>query len=472
MLTSYISSQIYSNFQFEPTFGQKKLIEELSFFIAESKNGENFIVNGYAGTGKTTLIGAVVDTLKKFNVGSVLLAPTGRAAKVMVQYTGAPAYTIHKKIYRQKSITADRFVLDKNLHKDTYFIVDETSMLSNSSYENTIFGSGNLLDDLVEYVNGGTNCRLIFVGDNAQLPPVGLRESPALDEYYMQRYGKTQCRTLSEVLRQEAGSGILMNATKVRGLIERETLCVPQFDMNYPDIKRIGGIDFLEEIDTAYHSYGMKNTLVITRSNKQANRFNQGIRNQVLCQEEEICPGDLVMIVKNNYHYSNGDKDLEFIANGDIAEIVRIRRYEEKYGFRFVDAVIRLPDYDALEMDCKILLDTLSSDTPSLNQEDSRRLFDHVEQEYADIKNKRNRYNKVKEDPYYNALQVKFAFAVTCHKAQGGQWKCVFIDRMLFGSEQITKDLLRWLYTAITRAQEKVYMVNFDDRFFGEPQDD
>ena len=469
MLSLHIDSQIYTNFSFTPTLDQKKLIEMLSQYIAESKNGDIFIVNGYAGTGKTTVIAALVKTLRQHKTNVYLLAPTGRAAKIMSQYSSTQAYTIHKKIYKQKSALIDKFVLDRNLSKNSYFIIDEASMLSDSSYENNIFGSGNLLHDLISYVNNGANCRLIIVGDKAQLPPIGHPVSPALDIHTMEFYGRITYCEIKKVVRQQMGSGVLTNATLIRKLIERGEKGIPKFKLDYPDIKAISGSQFVEELETAYSLFGIKETIVITRSNKQANRFNQGIRSRVLYQEEEISSGDLLMVVKNNYHYISEEQAFDFIANGDIVEIMRIRRYEELYGFRFVNVALCFPDYDNLEMECKIILDTLESDTPSLNQEQSRQLFYAIEEDYSHITRKAERYNKIKEDDYYNALQIKFAYAITCHKAQGGQWDCVFIDKMLFGEEEMNSDLQRWLYTAFTRTKKKVYLINFDDRFFENP---
>ncbi len=471
MLSEHISSQIYSKFGFVPTIGQKKLIDALAGFITDDAPERIMMVNGYAGTGKTSVVAAMVRVLGDFNIPCVLLAPTGRAAKVMSQYAGVPAYTIHKRIYRQRSLsdTNARFDIDINKSKDAFFIVDEASMLSNYSSGESGFGSGHLLDDLVRYVQSGRGCKLMVVGDSAQLPPIGTDESPALDPSYMGAYGEVTCCTLDEVVRQQQQSGILFNATLVRCMLENNIVDIPLFETGFPDIKVIGGGDFLDEFSDSYYRYGENETIVVTRSNKRAVSFNEGIRRHVLAQEEEIGPGDMVMVVKNNYHYVEQQKieEVGFIANGDIAEIVRIRRYEELYGFRFADVLLRFPDYNDLELDCKVNLDTLSSTSPSLTSEQSKQLFFAIEEDYADITVKQKRYRQIVENPHYNALQIKFAYAVTCHKAQGGQWKCIFIDKMLFGDEQMTRDLMRWLYTAITRATEKVYFVNFDDRFFG-----
>ena len=469
MLSEHISSQIYSNFGFEPTIGQKKLIEKLSFFVTEPENDNILIVNGYAGTGKTSVISALVVTLKSYGIKCVLLAPTGRAAKVMSVSSGHSAFTIHKKIYRQKSLGTENshFDLAPNFEKNTVFIVDEASMLSNAG-DSSIFGSGRLLDDLVAFVKKGTNCKLIVVGDTAQLPPVGLDRSPSLDAGAMSVYGNTELVTLDEVMRQSEDSGVLFNATLIRCMLEEDIVDVPMFRTAFPDIVSVNGGEFLEELGAAYDKYGMENTIVITRSNKRANKFNEGIRRHILCREEELSSGDMLMVVKNNYHFAPDEKDseLDFIANGDIAELVKIKRTDEQFGFRFADVVLRFPDYNHIELDCKIILDTLQSEAPSLTQEQSRQLFYGVEQDYSSLTTKKKRYAAIREDGFYNAMQVKFAYSVTCHKAQGGQWDCVFIDKMLFGDESMSRDLMRWLYTAITRAVKKVVFVNFDERFF------
>lgn len=470
MLAEHITSQIYRNFVFTPTFGQKKVIESLSAYLLSSEYDNIYILNGYAGTGKTSLIAAVVRTLKQFKIHSVLLAPTGRAAKVMSRYTGQKAYTIHKKIYRQKTLAAfeSPFSLDINKEKDTIFFVDEASMLSSGSYEATIFGSGDLLSDLVEFVRRGTRCKLVLVGDSAQLPPVGMEESPALSASHMGLFGGIETGLLDEVVRQGEESGILFNATLVRCMLEAGIIDIPLFDTSFSDVELLEGGEILERIQDAYDRYGMDETLVITRSNKRANRFNEAIRRNVRYAEEEIESGDMLMVVKNNYHYTErleGCK-ADFIANGDTALLSRIRKFEEFYGFRFAAAQLRFPDYDDLELECKILLDTLQSDSPALTREQNSQLFFGVAEDYADIASKAKRYKEVRENPYFNAMQVKFAYAVTCHKAQGGQWKCIFVDKMLFGDETMNRDLLRWLYTAITRATEKLYFINFDERFF------
>ncbi len=451
---------------------KKKIIEKLSEYLADDDYSRIFVLNGYAGTGKTTLISALVAVLKELRIKPVLLAPTGRAAKVLARYCGEQALTIHKRIYRQRT-NADyesKFSLDINREQGAVFIVDEASMLSDATGEGMIFGSGSLLEDLIRYVRSGRGCRLILVGDGAQLPPVGSDASPALDPENLSRYGDVIYTSMDEVVRQHTESGILFNATMVRCMLENGIFEVPRFDMNYPDIEAVEGIDFMEKLQDAYDRYGRDEVIVITRSNKRANRYNEGIRRYVLGAEEEIESGDMLMVVKNNYHYAStgteeSDAAMNFIANGDIARLVRLRRFEELYGFHFANAVLSFADYGDLEIECKILLDTIRSESPSLTREESNRLFYEIEKDYADVKSRIKRYKEIRENPHYNAIQVKFAYAVTCHKAQGGQWRAVFVDRCLFGDEPMTRDLLRWLYTAMTRATEKLYLVNFDERF-------
>ena len=470
MLNTYISSQIYAKFSFETTNSQKKVVEMLSDYIASSDFSRIFVLNGYAGTGKTTLIAALVDVLSEVGIKSVLLAPTGRAAKVLTQYSGQTALTIHKRIYRERTNAnyESKFSLDLNKERGAIFIVDEASMLSDSTGDGQIFGSGSLLNDLISYVRQGKECKLILVGDDAQLPPVGCGFSPALDRCVMEHFGEVSYVSMDDVVRQSAESGILFNATMLRCMIENELYEVPRFRMDFPDIEAINGGELMEKLQDAYDSGEREDTIVITRSNKRANRYNEGIRRYNLSAEEAIESGDMLMVVKNNYHYTERIENcpISFMANGDIAYLKRIRRFEDFYGFHFADAILSFGDYDDLEIECKILLDTISSEAPSLTQEQSRKLFDEVEKDYLDIKSKIKRFREIRENPHYNAVQVKFAYAVTCHKAQGGQWKRVFIDKCLFGDEPMTRDMLRWLYTAITRATEKVYLVNFDDRFF------
>ena len=469
MHSTHISHQIYAKLSFDATFNQKKIIEQLSTWLADDDFRRIFLLNGYAGTGKTTIIAALVAAVKELGIKPILLAPTGRAAKVLTHYSGHSAYTIHKKIYRERGISdyESKFALDYNREKGALFIVDEASMLS-SRAEDSSFGSGNLLDDLVKYVHSGKECRLMLVGDDAQLPPVGDDHSPALDPAELLPYGDVEYGTMDEVVRQSHDSGILFNATMIRCMLENNIFEKPRFDLTHSYFQRIEGGELMEALQDCYDRYGRDETIVITRSNKRANRYNEGIRRYTLSAEEEIESGDMLMVVKNNYFYAERDEQspMSFVANGDVARLRRIRRFEEFYGFRFVDALTTFPDYDDYEMECKLMLDTLSSESPSLTREQSRQLFYEVEKDYDDIKAKAKRYRAIRENEHFNALQIKFAYAVTCHKAQGGQWKAVFVDRCLFGDEQMSRDMLRWLYTAITRATERLYIVNFDDEFF------
>jgi exodeoxyribonuclease-5 len=455
-----------------PTDDQSDALKKLAGYICDNNNDVIFLMTGYAGTGKTSIISSVVKTLDLLRMRSVLLAPTGRAAKVLSSYSGRQAFTIHKKIYRQKSSKdgMGSFSLDRNLHKDTFFIVDEASMVSNMSGDSSLFGSGRLLDDLIEYVYSGTDCKLIIVGDTAQLPPVGSALSPALDPAAVGEYGfgLISCE-LKQVVRQSETSGVLMNATRVRLQVAESDLVHPLIDcINYRDIIRITGEDLIDEISSAYGTCGMEGTIIIVNSNKQANRYNQGIRNRIFCREEEISPGDMVMVVKNNYFIIEEEEDgTGFIANGDIAEVRKIRKYEDRYGFRFADMTLKFPDYN-MELESKVMLDVLHLDTPALPSEKNRELFQNVLSDYIHIKTRRKQFEAVRNDPFFNALQIKFAYAVTCHKAQGGQWERVFIDQGMFNRNEITIDYLRWFYTALTRSTDRVYLVNFSKEWFGE----
>lgn len=470
MVSTRIATQIYAKICFETTPGQKKIVEKLSEYLSDSDFSRIFVLNGYAGTGKTTLIAALVGALKELEIKPVLLAPTGRAAKVLAQYAHEKAFTIHKRIYRERT-AADyerRFSLNLNTERGAVFIVDEASMLSDRQSDGASFGSGSLLEDLVQFVRSGRGCRLILVGDSAQLPPVGSDFSPALDPVSMEAYGEVVYATMDEVVRQEAQSGILFNATLVRCMLERGIHDIPRFRTDFPDIEALSGGDFLERLQDCYDRYGRDETIVITRSNKRANRYNEGIRRHVLGAEEEIESGDMLMVVKNNYHYTERIENcpVGFLANGDIARLKRLRRFEEFYGFRFADSVLEFPDYEGTEIACKILLDTIASESPSLTRDESMRLFYEVEKDYLDIGSKIKRFREIRENPHFNAVQVKFSYAVTCHKAQGGQWRAVFVDRCLFGDETMTRDMLRWLYTALTRATDKLFLVNFDETFY------
>ena len=466
MINTYLGQQIKTNFPYKPTFEQENVVKILADFLFCRKMDVLFLLKGYAGTGKTSLIGALVKTLDQLEQKCVLLAPTGRAAKVFSHYAGHPAYTIHKKIYRQKTFSneMDNFSINDNLHQHTLFIVDEASMIANDGLSGSMFGTGRLLDDLIQYVYSGQGCRLMLIGDLAQLLPVGEEESPALSADVLKGYGlEVHEAMLTEVVRQLSDSGILWNATELRRYISEEdffTLPMVKVD-GFPDVKVIPGNELIEAIGDSYDRVGMDETIVVCRSNKRANIYNKGIRNTILYREEELETGDLLMVAKNNYFWTEGCKELDFIANGEIAEVRRVRREREMYGFRFADVVLRFPDYDELELEVTVLLDTLHTESPALPKEMNDKLFYAVLEDYSDITIKRERMKKMKSDPYYNALQVKYAYAVTCHKAQGGQWKRVFLDQGYMTEDMLSPDYFRWLYTAFTRATETLYLVNW-----------
>lgn len=466
MINSYLVQQIKGNFLYKPTLEQEKSVKFLADFLFSRQSDSVFLLKGYAGTGKTSLIGALVKTLDQLQQKCVLLAPTGRAAKVFSHYAQHPAYTIHKKIYRQRNFSndLDNFSLDDNLHQHTLFIVDEASMIANDGLAGAVFGTGRLLDDLIQYVYAGTGCRLMLIGDTAQLPPVGEEESPALSADKLRGYGMEVYEAqFTEVVRQMHDSGILWNATELRRYISEENfLTLPSVRVEgFPDIRMVSGSELIEVINDCYGQAGMDETIVVCRSNKRANIYNKGIRNTILFREDELNSGDLLMVAKNNYFWTEGCKEIDFIANGDIAVVRRVRRVREAYGFRFADVVLAFPDYDGMELEVKLLLDTLHTETPALPKELNDRLFYSVLEDYADITVKRERMKKMKADPHYNALQVKYAYAVTCHKAQGGQWKRVFLDQGYMTEDMLTPDYFRWLYTAFTRATEILYLVNW-----------
>ncbi len=472
MLKEYIIKSIVKEFGYKPTVSQYHLLTNLAEFIVEGRDEDLFLLKGYAGTGKTTIISSFVKVLKQFKIKTVLLAPTGRAAKVLSKYAGESAYTIHKWIYRQKKAEegVGIFDLDFNKNSNTVFIVDEASMISNFSHEISYFGSGALLDDLIRYVYNNRNCKLVFVGDTAQLPPVGLDISPALDKEEIQCcYGKKVWESyLNDVVRQNADSGILYNASLLRVAMSSNYNIFPKFEIKgYADIRKIGGEELIEEISSCYDDFGLNETMIVCRSNKRANRFNQGIRNSILYREEEISSGDMIMVVKNNYYWSADSDKMDFIANGDIAVIRRIKRIVELYGFRFAMVSIEFLDYEE-ELDTIIMLDTLTLETPSLGYEQSKKLYGEIERDYLNEKNKKKRFEKIRENEYFNALQVKFAYSVTCHKAQGGQWGAIFIDQGWIPDNTPDIEYMRWLYTAFTRATERLYLVNFRKDFFEE----
>ena len=466
MIKNHLLQQIKSNFSYKPTLEQENAVKKLVHFLLSPGNEGVFLLKGYAGTGKTTLIGALVKTLDQLQQKCILMAPTGRAAKVFAHYAGHSAFTVHKKIYRQKSFSNElsNFSLNDNLHQHTLFIVDEASMIANEGLAGSMFGTGRLLDDLIEYVYAGTGCRLMLIGDTAQLPPVGEEESPALSADALKGYGlHVEEVMLTEVVRQMQDSGILWNATELRRYIAKEdffTLPLIKID-GFPDVNVVNGNELIELIGECYDRAGMDETIVVCRSNKRANIYNRGIRHTILYREEELETGDWLMVAKNNYYWTEGNKDVDFIANGDIAVVRRVRREREMYGFRFADVVLRFPDYNDMELEVTLLLDTLHVETPALPKEMNDRLFYSVLEDYVDIPTKRERMKKMKTDPYYNALQVKYAYAVTCHKAQGGQWKRVFLDQGYMTEDMLSPDYFRWLYTAFTRATEKLYLVNW-----------
>lgn len=487
MISDELGVLIRGNFAHEPTFEQIKVISEWEEFLLSRNPHSLFLLKGYAGTGKTSLVAALVKTLLQLRQHVMLLAPTGRAAKVFSSYADAPAFTIHKKIYRQKSIVdMDSFQPNINLHKHTLFIVDEASMISNEGLSGSMFGTGRLLDDLMQFVYSCEGCRLILVGDTAQLPPVGEEESPALSRTVLEGYNVDVTEVnLTEVVRQERESGILWNATHLRQLMQEELFWeFPRLNAAFPDVCVMPGDELIEALEDSYHRCGTDQTIVVTRSNKRANIFNNGIRGRILDYEEELSGNDLVMIAKNNYYWTSltprplqGERELNpnknssplhsegmgeaFLANGDVAVVRRFRNERELYGFRFADATLRFPDYDNMELDVTVLLNTLQSEAPALTRQQQEQLFNAVWEDYPEIRDKRERMKRLRQDPYYNALQIKYAYAVTCHKAQGGQWQHVYIDQGYVTEEMLTPDYFRWLYTALTRATEKVFLVNW-----------
>ena len=459
---------------YEPTPCQDALMRDIGAFLT-SDEGDILVVNGYAGTGKTTVLAAVVAAFRDLNTPCILMAPTGRSAKVLAGYTGRPASTVHKQIYRQKSHGDDgfgQFSLAPNKAKNTLFIVDEVSLIGIEAGERqstASFGSGNLLEDLILYMRSGVDCRMILVGDAAQLPPVGLDRSPALSEEYMSGVGGVRFSELRTVVRQQAGSGILVNATHLRDLIE-EDCDIPLDELGlttavFDDVERVTGGELIETLTDAYARYGEDETIVLCRSNKRANRYNAGIRAQVQFREERLVRDDKLMIVRNCYQFADELEGTDYIANGDICKLVRIGKYEERYGLHFAEARLAFPDYDDQEIVAKVILDTLEAESAGLTYEQSNALYQGVSEDYSHLSTKKKRYDAVREDPFFNALQLKYANAITGHKSQGGQWRCVFIDNP-FWQDFLTPDDLKWLYTALTRAVEKVYLVNFKDELF------
>ena len=454
-------------FPFAPTPEQAAAMSTFAEFMTYGDDRSVMILRGSAGTGKTVLASAIVRAIAALRQKVVLMAPTGRAAKVFAMNSGHEAFTIHRKIYRQKTMTADlgEFALNDNLYHDTLFMVDEASMIANSGATPSGFGSGRLLDDLVRFVYSGRNCRLLLIGDRAQLPPIGEDDSPALSNTRLAAYGlQTFVCELSEVLRQSLQSGILFNATRIRQMLVAEQATeLPKVRFaGFADIVMVPGNELIEALETSYHQVGHDGTIVIARSNKRANIFNLGIRNTILGHEEELCSGDRLMVVKNNYYWTEKEKlPVGFIANGDSARVVRVRRVHELYGFRFAEVWLRFTDYDDMELQATVLLDTLTAEAPALTREQNEQLFDGVMADYEDVPLKADRLKQMRADNHFNALQVKYAYAVTCHKAQGGQWQHVYVDQGYMTDDMLTPDYLHWLYTAFTRATDKLYLVNW-----------
>lgn len=478
MIIDELKYKILQQFGFPPTQEQAYALEVFAEFLTDRDPHAVMILRGSAGTGKTTLSGAIVRTLKEIRQKVMLLAPTGRAAKVFSLNSGSPAYTIHRRIYREKSFSGveGQFNLNDNLYTDTLFMVDEASMIANMGLGGMSFGSGCLLDDLVHFVYQGRNDRLLLIGDKAQLPPVGEEESPALHAAMLEGYGlKVYECDLNEVLRQSEESGILYNATMIRQMITHDDITqLPKIHFaGYSDIKPMPGAELIEALADSYHHVGLDDTIVVTRSNKRANIFNQGIRNMVLDREEELSQGDILMIVKNNYYWMEEERKSNnklqsndipaFLANGDRAKVLKVRRRIDLYGFRFATLLLQFPDYDNYELEATVLLDTLTSEAPALTHEQQEQLFHQIEEDYQDIPLKADRMKAIRQDQFFNALQVKFAYAVTCHKAQGGQWAHVYVDQGYMTDDMLNPDYIHWLYTAFTRATEMLYLVNWPE---------
>lgn len=478
MIIDELKYKILQQFGFPPTQEQAHALEVFAEFLTDRDPHAVMILRGSAGTGKTTLSGAIVRTLKEILQKVMLLAPTGRAAKVFSLNSGSPAYTIHRRIYREKSFSGveGQFNLNDNLYTDTLFMVDEASMIANMGLGGMSFGSGCLLDDLVHFVYQGRNDRLLLIGDKAQLPPVGEEESPALHAAMLEGYGlKVYECDLNEVLRQSEESGILYNATMIRQMITHDDITqLPKIHFaGYSDIKPMPGAELIEALADSYHHVGLDDTIVVTRSNKRANIFNQGIRNMVLDREEELSQGDILMIVKNNYYWMEEERKSNnklqcneipaFLANGDRAKVLKVRRRIDLYGFRFATLLLQFPDYGNYELEATVLLDTLTSEAPALTHEQQEQLFHQIEEDYQDIPLKADRMKAIRQDQFFNALQVKFAYAVTCHKAQGGQWAHVYVDQGYMTDDMLNPDYIHWLYTAFTRATEMLYLVNWPE---------
>lgn len=465
-----ISDLLQQHFPVNPNGQQLQVFQELGKFISTEQEDACFVLKGYAGTGKTTILATMVKVLPQLNLKTVLLAPTGRAAKVISNYSKKKAFTIHKHIYRKKSaMSLDMsFMLGDNLAENTIFIVDEASMISNEAAD---FNGRSLLEDLLRYVYNGKKCKLMLVGDTAQLPPVGSDYSPALDAKLLNEifYRKVFSFELTDVVRQEKQSGILHNATHIRELIRNKKEEFPKLIVKgFQDVFSMTGEKLPEGLEYAYNKYGIENTLVVCRSNKNANDYNLQIRNRILYREEELTGGDYIMVVRNNYHWLAAEGQANaFIANGDIAKIRKMKGITELYGLRFADVVLEFLDYpDEDPLHCKVMLDTLYAETPSLSTANAKLFYEAVMEDYQHILNKKLRLEELKNNPFYNALQIKFAYAVTCHKAQGGQWEAVFVDQGYLTEEMLNTDFLRWMYTAVTRSVKELFLVNFSSKFF------
>ena len=490
MIADELTYMIAEKLGFEPTAEQLAAMRTFAAFMTDRSDRVLMIMRGSAGTGKTSVAGAMVRTMKQLGCKVVLMAPTGRAAKVFALNAGHAACTIHRRIYRQRSLGGG-FSLAPNMLSDTLFMIDEASMIANAGSMDSLFAGGRLLDDLTSFVYGGRNCRMILIGDRAQLPPVGEEESPALSAAFMEGYGlRVYESDLNEVVRQDSMSGILFNATAIRSLITRDRLTLmPKVKFSgFADVVMVNGSELIESLASSYSEVGMDETMVVTRSNKRANIYNQGIRNTVLGREEMLTTGDMIMVVRNNYYWAGKDaptdggikKDaakkadrgesdttdtattgISFLANGDRAVVQRVRNVRELYGFNFADLWLQLPDYDNYELQATVITDSLMTEAPALTREQNNRLFENVMEDYSDIRLKTDRIKKIKEDPYFNALQIKFAYAVTCHKAQGGQWAHVYLDQGYMTDDMLTPEYIHWLYTAFTRATEKLFLVNW-----------
>ncbi|MGA1226306.1 MAG: ATP-dependent DNA helicase [Tamlana sp.] len=474
MTVSEFYSLIKQQFPFQPTLKQNIVLQQLSEFIFSKESNSLYVLKGYAGTGKTTIIGSIVTNLWKAKKSAVLMAPTGRAAKVISNYSGKEAFTIHKKIYfpKKEKNGGVKFVLQPNKHKNTIFIVDEASMIPDTPGESKLFENGSLLDDLMQYVYSGHQCKLLLIGDTAQLPPVKLDLSPALNENMLElNYNKQVTKMeLDEVVRQEQDSGILVNATLLREALSNTYHDAFKFDFKgFNDIVRlIDGHEIMDSINDAYSNLGKEETAIIVRSNKRANLYNQQIRNRILFNENELTPGDYLMVVKNNYFWIKPTTEAGFIANGDIIEVLEIFNITELYGFRFAEVKVRMVDYPRMRpFETVLLLDTIDAESPSLSYEDSNRLYQEVIKDFENESSNYRKFLKVKGSKHFNALQVKFSYAITCHKSQGGQWHTVFVEQPYLPNG-IDKEYLRWLYTAVTRAKEKLYLIGFKDDFFEE----